>query len=148
VKKTDITRPGPWPRLPRRPAPHPLTDLAFLDGVIVPHQVTQGGHEFSEPRHALCALFLPQADRLQHEAFWIQADCSEVIRAILGEHLGGMNYFRSQHEDFCGLHARRPVPPWETTNPVQLTWSKPKLNSQIPPCLLGNVVLHPLQTRT
>ena len=34
--------------LPRRPAPHPLTDLAFLDGVIVPHQLGQGVQESSE----------------------------------------------------------------------------------------------------
>ena len=93
-------------RLSRRPASNVLTDLAFLDGIIVPHQLGQGGHEFSEPRHALRALFLPQADRLQHEAFWVQPECSKVISTILGEHLGGMNYFRSQLDGFCvgGMH--------------------------------------------
>jgi len=88
------------------PEAHPFADLAFLDCVIISHQLGQGGHEISEPRHALRALFLPQADRLQHEAFWPQPECSEVIRTILGEHLGGMNYFRSQHDGFCvdGMH--------------------------------------------
>ena len=83
-----------------------LLPTAFLDCVIIPHQLGQGGHEISEPRHALRALFLPQADRLQHEAFWVQPEGSEVIRTILGEHLGGMNYFRSQHDGFCvdGMH--------------------------------------------
>ena len=69
-------------------------------------QLDQRGHEISKPRYALSTLFLPQADRLQHEAFWIQPECSEVIRTILGEHLRGMNYFRSQLDGFCvgGMH--------------------------------------------
>ena len=50
--------------LPRRPASHPLTDLAFVDGIVVTHQLGQGVQEFSEPRHALRALSLTQADRL------------------------------------------------------------------------------------
>ena len=33
--------------LPRHPAPHPLTDLAFLDCVIIPHQLGQGIQESS-----------------------------------------------------------------------------------------------------
>ena len=92
---------GPAGGLPGYSATHPFAYLAFINGIIVTHQITQGGHEFFDPSHALRALFLPQADRLQHEAFRIQPECSEVIRAILGEHLGGMNYFRSQHEGFC-----------------------------------------------
>jgi len=46
---------------PRRPAAHPLTDLAFLDGVIVPHQRGQGIQESSESCHTvppLCCITL------------------------------------------------------------------------------------------
>jgi hypothetical protein len=43
------------------PAADPFADLAFLDGVIVPHQITQGGHEFSEPP----MLYLPSSSRRQ-----------------------------------------------------------------------------------
>ena len=47
--------------LPRHPAADPFADLAFLDGVIVPHQLGQGIQESSESCHlvpALCCITL------------------------------------------------------------------------------------------
>ena len=90
----------PWTLAARSPAPHTLPYLAFLDGVIVTHQITQGGHEFSDPSHALRGLFLPQADRLQHEAVLVQPECSVIIRTILRKQPGWMNYFGAQHLRF------------------------------------------------
>ena len=88
------------------PMAHALTDFAFLDGAIVPHQLDLGGHEISEPRHALRALFLSQAERLQHEALWIQPECSEVIRAILR---GNELLQIPTRGLLCGRHALQPV---------------------------------------